>query len=94
MIGFLPDEISGCLEVLAAILNLGNATFTGYSLPDGSDACKLENVTGRWVWQRGHVTGVGVAMRHVTRVGVARRSCDRDGCGNVQWIPCLILLQL
>ena len=41
VIGFLPDEISAALELLAAILNIGNATFEGYSLPNGTDACKM-----------------------------------------------------
>jgi len=39
VIGFLPDEISAALELLAAILNIGNAMFEGYSLPNGTDAC-------------------------------------------------------
>lgn len=41
VIGFLPDEISAALELLAAILNIGNAMFEGYSLPNGTDACKM-----------------------------------------------------
>ena len=45
VIGFLPDETSSILELLSAILNLGNATFKGYSLPNGTDACELENLT-------------------------------------------------
>lgn len=45
VIGFLPDETSSILELLSAILNLGNATFKGYSLPNGTDACTLENLT-------------------------------------------------
>lgn len=40
-IGFIPEEISGILELLAAILNLGNAKFEGYSLPNGTYACKM-----------------------------------------------------
>ena len=41
VIGFLPDEISAIFELLAAILNIGNVTFEGYSLPNGTDACKM-----------------------------------------------------
>jgi myosin-1 len=41
VIGFSPEDISSVLEMLAAILNLGNVTFAGYSLPNGTDACKV-----------------------------------------------------
>ena len=41
-IGFIPEEISGILELLGAILNLGNATFEGYSLPNGTSACNMK----------------------------------------------------
>ena len=30
-----------CLELLSGILNLGNFRFSGYSLPNGTDACTL-----------------------------------------------------
>ena len=43
VIGFTPDEISSMLELLAAILNLGNTTFSAYSLPNSIDACKIED---------------------------------------------------
>ena len=42
VIGFAPDEISSMLELLAAILNLGNVTFSSYSLPNSIDACRME----------------------------------------------------
>ena len=50
VIGFLPDEISAIFELLAAILNIGNVTFEGYSLPNGTDACRMstESVTCRF----------------------------------------------
>ena len=38
VIGFLPDEISSVLELLAAILNLGNITFSF-----SGEVCKTEN---------------------------------------------------
>ena len=41
VIGFLPDEISAIFELLAAILNIGNVMFEGYSLPNGTDACRM-----------------------------------------------------
>ena len=44
VIGFAPDEISSMLELLAAILNLGNTTFSACSLPNSIDACNMENV--------------------------------------------------
>ena len=43
VIGFQPDEISGMLELLASILNLGNVQFVGSSLPDGTDMCCIED---------------------------------------------------
>ena len=43
VIGFQPDEISGMLEFLASILNLGNVQFVGSSLPDGTDMCCIED---------------------------------------------------
>ena len=43
VIGFQPDEISGMLELLASILNLGNVQFIGSSLPDGTDMCSIED---------------------------------------------------
>ena len=51
VIGFVPDEISSMLELLAAILNLGNATFSAYSLPNSIDACKMENVKCKYPFQ-------------------------------------------
>ncbi len=42
VIGFTPEEISIILELLSAILNVGNAVLTKCSLPDGTDACQLE----------------------------------------------------
>ena len=45
IIGFIPDEISITLEMLSAILNLGNASLKGVVLPDGTDACEVENTT-------------------------------------------------
>lgn len=35
MIGFVPDEISMVLELLSAILNLGNIQFTPIHMQDG-----------------------------------------------------------
>ena len=46
VIGFAPEDISSILEMLAAILNLGNVKFTGFSLPNGTDACKVEESLG------------------------------------------------
>lgn len=43
VIGFDADEISAMLEMLAAILNLGNIKFESYSLKNGTDACKLSD---------------------------------------------------
>ena len=47
VVGFSADEISAMLELLAAILNLGNVSFEGYSLPNGTDACRLVNQEGK-----------------------------------------------
>lgn len=44
-IGFTPEEISGVLELLAAILNLGNTEFEGHSLPNGTSACEMKDHT-------------------------------------------------
>ncbi|KAL5509430.1 hypothetical protein EMCRGX_G004803 [Ephydatia muelleri] len=44
VIGFSPEDISCVLEMLSAILNLGNAKFKGHTLPNGSNACKLDNL--------------------------------------------------
>ena len=44
VIGFSPEDISCILEMLSAILNLGNAKFKGHTLPNGSNACKLDNL--------------------------------------------------
>ena len=41
ILGFTPNEVSGVLELLSGILNLGNFRFSGYSLPNGTDACTL-----------------------------------------------------
>ena len=46
IIGFSPEEISSIFELLAAILNIGNITFDGYSLPDGTTACNMQNIEG------------------------------------------------
>ena len=46
VIGFTPDEISSMMETLAAILNLGNATFQGYSLANGTEACRMDDIIG------------------------------------------------
>ena len=46
IIGFEADEIGAVLELLAAILILGNVTFEGYSLPNGTNACKIKNKEG------------------------------------------------
>lgn len=43
VIGFTAEEISSVLELLAAILNLGNVTFKGYALPNGTNACEMQN---------------------------------------------------
>lgn len=45
VIGFSADEISTVLELLAAILNLGNIKFEGYSLPNGTIACNLDKMS-------------------------------------------------
>lgn len=43
MIGFSPDEVSCILELLAAVLNLGNVTFTAIVDPKkGFESCKLD----------------------------------------------------
>ena len=42
--GFIPDEISGVFELLAAVVNLGNIQFKGYMLPNSTDASKLKRV--------------------------------------------------
>ncbi|XP_065920501.1 unconventional myosin-Ia-like [Dysidea avara] len=42
--GFTPDEISGVFELLSGLLNLGNIEFSGYSLPNGTDASKMKRV--------------------------------------------------
>ena len=47
IIGFEADEIGAVLELLAAILILGNVTFEGYTLPNGTSACKIESTEGR-----------------------------------------------
>ena len=44
MTGFTPDEISGVFELLSGLLNLGNIEFSGYSLPNGTDASKMKRV--------------------------------------------------
>lgn len=50
VIGFTPEEISIIFELLSAILNVGNATLTSFSLPDGTDACRLEtNNSKNWI---------------------------------------------
>lgn len=46
VIGFTAEEISGIFELLAAVLNLGNITFKGFALPNGTDACELQNIEG------------------------------------------------
>lgn len=46
IIGFSAEEISAIFELLSGILNLGNVTFEGYSLPNGTNACKLKNKQG------------------------------------------------
>lgn len=45
VIGFQPEEISATLELLASILNLGNVTFVGETLPDGTDSCSINDLT-------------------------------------------------
>ncbi len=45
VIGFQPDEISATLELLASVLNLGNVSFVGNTLPDGSDSCSISDMT-------------------------------------------------
>lgn len=42
--GFTPNEISGVFELLSGILNLGNIEFSGYMLPNSTDASKLKRV--------------------------------------------------
>nr|WEL12768.1 myosin class I D [Halisarca dujardinii] len=41
VLGFAPHQVSGVLELLSGILNLGNLRFEGFSLPNGTDACRL-----------------------------------------------------
>ena len=50
VVGFMPEDISSILELLAAILNLGNITFTGLTLPNGTDACKLKESPGNYMY--------------------------------------------
>ncbi len=45
VIGFQPDEISATLELLASVLNLGNVSFVGNTLPDGTDSCSISDMT-------------------------------------------------
>lgn len=47
IIGFTAEEISSIFELIAAILNIGNIEFEGYSLPNGTSACKLKNMEGK-----------------------------------------------
>lgn len=47
IIGFNAEEISGIFELLAAVLNLGNITFRGYALPNGTNACEMQNTEGK-----------------------------------------------
>ena len=54
VIGFTPDEISSMLELLAAILNLGNATFSEYSLPNSIEACQMEKAECKYNSRCGH----------------------------------------
>lgn len=42
VIGFMPDEISMVLELLSAILNLGNIQFEATRL-GGSEGCKVRD---------------------------------------------------
>lgn len=48
VIGFQPEEISATLELLASILNLGNVTFVGKTLPDGTDSCSITDMTCKY----------------------------------------------
>ena len=46
-IGFSAEDITSILELLAAILNLGNVEFEGYSLPDETKDCNMLNSEGK-----------------------------------------------
>ena len=43
VIGFVPEEISMVLELLSAILNLGNIDFVPCQLEGGSEGCRRKD---------------------------------------------------
>ena len=47
IIGFEADEIGAVLELLAAILILGNVTFEGFTLDNGTSACRIKSKEGK-----------------------------------------------
>ena len=47
VIGFQKDEVTSILQLVAAILKLGNVEFSHRSNPDGTDGCDIANENGR-----------------------------------------------
>ena len=73
VIGFTAEEISSVFELLAAILNLGNVTFKGYALPNGTNACEMENnMEGK--------TSISCIWFQVFSSLAATFACDMLGC--------------
>ena len=48
VIGFYQDEITAILQLVAAILKLGNVEFLHRSNPDGTDGCDIANGNGNF----------------------------------------------
>ena len=46
VIGFHKDEVTSILQLVAAILKLGNVEFSHRSNPDGTDGCDISNENG------------------------------------------------
>ena len=48
VIGFYRDEITSILQLVAAILKLGNVEFSHRSNPDGTDGCDISSENGNF----------------------------------------------
>lgn len=98
VLGFDPSEISSVLELLSGILNLGNFQFKGYSLPNGTDACQLQEKE-LCVQFFCDMFGVSVAVirRALTqrKVETAKDSVNKPlSEAQVRWVPWMGMVEL